>query len=117
MKGKHSFAFLDMETKDATLPATIKCNGNNYVSNGVSVCQSKEGLEQSIEFDTPVVWSPEAALRKQCRDIKYEILNGNRIIYEIPNRECVYIFTEKGGDFRQHRLNTIGYEEILIREL
>lgn len=117
IKGKHSFAFLDIETPDAKLPALIKCNGSAYNSNGVTVCQSREGLEQSIEFPGEVVFMPEKATRKECKEIIYKIQEKKKIIYNTPNRECTYIFIEVKEPHREHRLNTIGYEQILIREL
>jgi hypothetical protein len=116
LKGKHSFAFMDMETKDATLPAHIKCNGDSYDSKGVTICQSKDGLEQSVYFDVKIEWMPEKSIRKECQEIEYNIINEQRIFYKTPNRECVYYIHEKDGN-RTHRLNTIGYEELLIREL
>ena len=52
--GRHSWGFVDFETADATLPATLYCNGEVIESKGVSVCQAKKGLIQVVEFDHPV---------------------------------------------------------------
>ena len=117
INGKHTWAYMDMETLDATLPATLKCNGKTIKSNGVSICQSKEGLVQSIKFQNEVVFSPEASLRKKCREIDYKTEDNKEFIFKMPNRECTYNFISLRDSEKKHRLTTIGYEAILIREL
>lgn len=116
-KGKHDWALLDIETPDTKLPATIKCNGKTWQSNGVSICQSREGLLQSIIFNVKVVVSPEASVRQECRNIDIKSDDGKIYFYKIPNRVCVYNFMEILKPYREHRLNTIGYEEIRIKNL
>ena len=114
-KGKHSWAYIALETRDATLPATVKCNGREYKSNGVTLCQSSEGLKQSIYFDVPVYFMPEKHPNKICSSIKYKVVADKKIFYNIPNRECTYYIREKNAA-RSHRLITIGYEDLLLRE-
>lgn len=114
--GAHSWGFVDLETKDTVLPAKIKCNGEAYNSNGVTICQSKMGLLQAIEFDVEVVFSPEAQTIEFCKNIKFTTKDNKEFIYEIPRRECVYNFMEKNEPHREHRLTTIGFEQIIIRK-
>lgn len=116
LKGKHSFAYLDIDTDGYTLSATIHCNGQQYRSNGVTICQSKFGLEQSITFDVEVDFMPSANPYKNCKNLIYKTVNYKEFIYEIPARECGFVFIEKTST-KKHKLNTIGYEKILIREL
>ncbi len=113
LKGKHSWAFLDIETPDAKLPATIKCNGLTWKSNGVTICQGKAGLFQEIIFEVEVKFAPQFAKRKECQEIDFINKENKRFIYKLPNRECVFTFMSGKNEF--HRLNTIGYEMILIR--
>ena len=105
--GRNSWAFIDFETPDAKLPAIIKCDGHVYNSNGVSICQSRKGLIQSIEFDNEVVVLPEPG----C---EIETDSGKIFEYQINPGRCVYAFKQKNGDL-VHRLTTIGYEGVLIR--
>jgi hypothetical protein len=109
IKGRHSWAYIDYRTEKETLPATILCNGKNDRYIGASVCQSKEGLIQAVTFEKEVVTSPD----EDCP------ISANRGTYfEIPLKkaECVYIFRTIEKPRQDHRLTTLGYEEILIRE-
>lgn len=108
-KGRHSWAFLDFETPEATLPASIKCDGRVYQSRGVTVCQSRAGLEQEVIFPVPVRVLPDPA----CPMVSG--LADQVFRFPIVRDHCVYAFKEKTGK-RVHRLTTIGYEQILIRE-
>lgn len=110
--GRHSWAIIDFEDAETTLPAQMKCNGENYGSNGVTICQSKQGLLQQIQFPTPVVVTPTAACPLP------PAADGKTFLFPMPARECVFNFLEvvrPGTPARQHRLTTIGYESILIR--
>jgi hypothetical protein len=114
--GQHSWGFVDIETADTTLPAKIKCNGEAYNANGASICQSKMGLIQSIEFDTEVVFSPEAQKSEFCKSIEYTTKDNKEFIYKMPRRECAYNWMEKKNPHREHRLNTIGFESVIVRK-
>lgn len=115
--GKHSWAYILKDLPQPLLPAQILCNGQSWRSNGTTVCQSKEGLLQRISFDVEVVFSPEAAIRKECQEIDFENKDDKVFTYTMPNRECIYSFMEKKEPHKEHALATIGYEEILVREL
>ena len=108
-KGRHSWAFIDFETPEAKLPAVVSCNGSEYNSRGVTVCQSKKGLKQLITFPVEVKVNPPA----KCPLSKTE---GKIFKYNIPKGRCVFAFKEKNGT-RIHRLTTLDYEDILIRSL
>lgn len=108
-KGRHAWAMVDFETERFTLPATIKCNGATYASNGVTICQAKEGSIQYVEFSERVT---------PARQGKCGALNSNDdqiFQFKMPNRECTFLF--KGRSGKLHKLTTIGYEQLLIREL
>jgi len=110
-QGRHSWAMIDFEDTDATLPAQVLCNGENYHSNGVTVCQSKQGLIEQIAFPVEtVVKGSDACPMPQAPD-------GKTYQFKMPPRECVYAFTEVAplGKQRRHRLTTLGYSAILIR--
>lgn len=109
-KGRHSWAFIDFETKEAKLPAVVKCNGSTWNSRGVTVCQSKAGLLQEIDFPVEVIVNPDPGCpMERPADLK-------KYSFKISLRECVYNFMEKQAPHREHRLTTVGYESILIRE-
>lgn len=109
IKGRHSWALVDFEDEEDTLPAEIKCNGVDYSSNGVTVCQSKEYLLQQIIFEVPVVVSPTAACPMPDAPDK------KTFTFPIAPKECVYAFTEIAQPHRTHRLTTLGYAAILLR--
>ena len=104
---------MDFETPEAKLPAVVSCNGSEYNSRGVTVCQSKKGLTQLITFPVEVEVDPpgNCPLRKTPGKISGKIFK-----YKIPRGRCVFAFKEKAGE-RIHRLTTLGYEDILIRSL
>lgn len=106
--GRHSWAFIDFKTPGETLQADVQCNGDQYKSTGVSVCQSRKGLKQVITFPVVVQVKPAA----NCSLGKVE---GKVFKFNIAGGRCVYAFMEKGGARRVHRLTTLGYESILIR--
>lgn len=105
-KGRHSWGLIDFETPEAVLPATLFCNGKEIQSNGVSICQSRHGLVQGIQFPSVVKVSPNVGCELNTKEADY---------FEFPIRkgQCVYAFMDK--DRKIHRLTTIGYELIPIR--
>lgn len=109
-KGKHSWAFVDFETPEANLPAIVKCNGEKYESKGVTICQSRAGLFQRIEFPVEVVTAGSADCGKLIPK------EGGKVLeFALPKGRCVFAIGEKGGG-RIHRLTTLGYESILLRD-
>jgi len=110
-KGQHAWAMIDFETDEAKLPALLKCNGYGQTFNGVSICQSRFSLTQFIEFKTPVRVLPQ----KDC-PMSEPLNGGTRFEFPIVKGYCVYAFMETAPEKRVHRLTTIGYESILLRE-
>lgn len=106
-KGRHSWAFVDFETPEATLPARVLCNGTDRQSRGVSICQSREGLLERIAFDVPVEVSPDPGCPLPPS------IDKKLFEYPVNKGLCVYAFLARDGRF--HRLTTIGYEGIVIR--
>jgi hypothetical protein len=106
-KGRHSWGFVDFETPDAALPASVSCNGVTTKSKGVSICQARAGLIQSIRFASQVKVSPDAGCEIGATESDY-------FEFSIPKGQCVFAFMESTG--RIHRLTTLGYEQILIRK-
>lgn len=106
-KGRHSWGLIDFEGPDATLPATVFCNGKTIEANGVSVCQSRAGLIQGIIFPEKVFISPDP----QC-DLGQK--EGTHFKFPIKKGQCVYAFMDK--QFRVHRFTTLGYEMVPIRK-
>ena len=110
-KGRHSWGFIDFKTDAETLPAVVECNGYRVDSDGVSVCQALEGLAQRITFPVPVDTSAEATCGKM------ESEDGKAFEFPISKGRCVFAFRERDGARRIHRLTTLGYEKIMIREV
>lgn len=110
-KGRHAWGLIDFHSEKFQLPAKIKCNGKTYISEGTTICQSKEGLFQKIEFGEPILFSE----KSKCKPLPFD--EGMRVSeFNMPNRECTFIF--KGQESgKLHKLTTIGYEQIIIREL
>lgn len=108
-KGRHSWAIIDVRSEMTTLPATVNCNGSQYQSEGVTVCQSRAELIQSISFAVEVLTSPD----KGC-----DLPSERGMIFEFPIKKgkCSYAFIETKAPHREHRMTTFGYEKILIRE-
>ena len=109
IKGRHSWGLIDFEDDTATLPALVKCNGSEYNSRGVTVCQSQAGLLQEIEFANEA----QSVKPKADHCHKLEQLSKGVYRYKLPKGNCVYIF--KSGD-QYHRLTTYGWEEPILRE-
>lgn len=99
-KGKNYWALIDFSLEEK-LPAKINCNGKSYISSGVTICQSKAGLIQTIEFDKPV----KAVNQERCP--KMQKMRDNFFEYVIAKGKCLYLFSD-GKD--EHRLTTLGYD-------
>lgn len=109
-KGKHAWAMVDIESNTFTLPHRVKCNGQDYNSNGTTICQSKEGLIQEITFPEPVSFSDKAKCERLAQD-------GQEVIrFEMPNRECTYVVKGMRSG-RLAKVSLIGYERLLLRDL
>jgi hypothetical protein len=116
-KRRHGFGIAVFEHPDYKLKSNLFCNGYENEYDGVSVCQSREGLIQKIVFDEPVKLVKPingAADRKgDCPVIGEDY--QKEYTFKIPSRECWYGFIGKNSK-QVHQLLTVGYEEIIIRE-
>jgi len=101
VNGRHSWAFIDFKTSDATLKVGLHCNGEFMANVGVSICQSRQGLIQAIEFPVEVTVD---ACGIQGR--------GKRFEFKMPRGECVVVFFSED---KLHRLTLIGYDKIIVR--
>lgn len=105
--GKHAWALFDVQDRETLLPAEVTCNGETVQSNGVSLCQSRSGLVQRITFAEEVDFVP-----SKC---PIDAPKGRVLELKMPMGECVFAFKGKDSG-RIHRLTTVGYEGLLIRE-
>lgn len=109
-KGRHSWAIIEFEHDKMTLPALLSCNGSITNTRGVSICQSFDGSLQEISFSEEVI----VAKKNVCIELTSP---DNKVFrFKMPNRECTFRFVTKSGVPKWHRLVTIGYEKILVRE-
>ena len=105
-KGRHSWAFVDFETEEKPLNGRLYCNGQMALPQGVSVCQSRAGLLQAIEFaETVTVGKNRCGVSTDG--------TTNRVEMVMPKGECVVVFF--GSEGRRHRLTLIGYDQIIVR--
>ena len=105
-KGQHTWGYIDF-VDDETLPGIIGCDGESSAYIGVSVCQSKAGLIQKIEFLKKVDVYP----LESCEPPKFH--DGKLWTFKIARGKCGYVFSNPKGEI--HRLTTIGYDEVMIR--
>lgn len=109
--GQHSWAMLDFHGEES-LPAQYSCDGYFYSQIGVGICQSHQGLIQSIVFSSPVRIAA-GALSNNCRIP--EPADKMHWTFPLPNRECVIAFQEISAEHRIHRATLIGYEQPIVR--
>ena len=89
---------------DVNLPADLSCNGSLTHRVGVSICQAKAGLRQSIKFKaTAKVYGQDECDKPFTSDSK-------TFNYDINRGSCVFIF-QSGDKFHRHR--TFGYDDEL----
>lgn len=109
INGRNSSGLIDFEDGSTTLKAKILCGGETTHSNGVSICQQREGLLQKIKFKEVVVVKPDTgcALESGTRGMVFE--------FAIKRGLCIYTFMGVKPPHEVHRLLTYGYQEILLR--
>lgn len=119
---KHTTGLVVFENPAYKLEAMLYCNGYVTMHVGISVCQSRRGLIQKIEFKEPVaigdpVIGPSERSSKEPNCPKIDLSEDKKStkLFKIPGRECIYPFIGlKSGKI--HQFYTVGYEGILIRE-
>lgn len=99
-------AYIDFQTNDMKLTHHIECNGSSYDSFGVSVCQTKAGLEQRLTFLEEVIFSaPKSGL---CAN--FETTDNKQFMIKPSSGLCVYAFINKAKD-KIARVTMVGYDE------
>lgn len=116
-KQRHSWGILIFENERYQLPAKLYCNGYMEDYDGVSACQSREGLLQKVVFDEPVkLVKPVNGAADRKGDCPVIGKDGDKEFeFKIPNRECFYGFIGMNSK-KIHQMLTIGYEEIIVRD-
>lgn len=103
--GKGKFGQITFESPEYKVMATNYCNGVKSKNKGVSLCQTKKGLIQMIEFDEDLV------VKSTCPIMSY---NGKNIFkYEPESGDCIFLFM---GKDRLHKLVSYGYDEIIYED-
>lgn len=108
-QGRHSWGYIDFVTTAETLPATLRCNGEEIKGKTVTTCQSRFGLLQEIIFGEPVDVRPDKGCELPMPDDRMTF------VFPLAKKKCVYAFVTWANPKRIHRLVTLGYESILIR--
>lgn len=91
---------------DETLPASMDCNGTKWKFSGVSVCQTKSGLDQILRFDVPVKFEADPACKITQSNEKEFIIRG----------ELGFCYAEFSDGKIWHRLILLGYDQVLVRQ-
>jgi hypothetical protein len=111
-EGQHSWGYIEFEETGFKLDAGISCNGAaDYTSPGVSVCQTLENLYAEIWFAPEVVLSTKTLDRCKIDSPA----DKRHFTFQVKPKECIYDFMETKVPYRRHRLTTIGYEAVPIR--
>tara|TARA_R110000824_G_scaffold96013_3_gene230436 strand:+ start:2519 stop:3154 length:636 start_codon:yes stop_codon:yes gene_type:complete len=101
-EGSNAWALIEYKNdNDYTLEAEIRCNGDYNKSTGVSICQSQQGLRQSVKFlvDTKSYDQDECSAPYTYDNRTY--------YYNIERGDCIYLFKHKK---ELHRHRTYGYD-------
>ena len=106
-KGEHSWAMIDFR-REESLSGELGCNGNKSIAKGVSLCQSRKGLIQTIRFDEPV----DVEQSELCDEAQTE--DHLLWTFVISAEKCLYVFRNTKGD-EIHRLLSLGYDNVLMR--
>ncbi len=111
------FAVIDNPDK-FSVPARLLCNGQNSRTGlGTTICQSRTGLIQKIQFDNEMFVASCQSKAKTCPKIKQNDIHGNKTFtFRTPKHNCCYMFLERAaGKNGKHLLYTIGYDQSNIR--
>lgn len=104
VSGLAAWGYISFRTTE-NLPARTECNGTPWKFAGISVCQSRSGFEQAITFDRPVKFRANEFCKVEARsDRDFRVRAGKGF--------CRAVFSD-GKD--THRLDMLGYDEILVR--
>jgi hypothetical protein len=107
-KGRHSWGYVDFENEFYKIKASVLCNGRTLEANGVSICQARAGLTQIIKFPEVV----KSSAKNLCGLPAFE---GQRFEFKMPKGKCTLVF--KGASNEFFKINLLGYEGLVLREL
>lgn len=108
-RGRHGWAMMAIEHKDANLSAQTRCNGEIKMNGGTSFCQAKESLVQMISFDRPVM----TTFYGNC--VLKTPLDGKVWEYIMPRGKCILHFFDAKDERVEHIHYLFGYDSIPIR--
>jgi len=108
-RGRHGWGFVVFKEEKYQARAHLKCNGVNFEASGVSICQSKSGLIQEMNFVSPMVIVGSEKCEIKSSDKK-------RFRYRMPKGVCVFTLARIEKPHLKHLHYTIGYDESLLRE-
>lgn len=108
-KGRHGWASFAINSNRRVLSTHVKCNGRDYESSGVTFCQAKKGLIQSVEFDRQVIHTQVSGCMIQPSK------NNKHFEYLMPEGDCAIIFYDVNDEALSHKLILFGYDTIPIR--
>ena len=108
-RGRDSFATIAFASpKYKNKEPWVLCNGKYERSEqGTSICQSKKGLRQYIEFKETAFLAPR---EEAC--LKPEGWEGKKLVFDMVDRNCVRNFGDLKG--QKHRLILMPYDDIII---
>lgn len=92
---------------DEALPAKLDCNGERWSFAGYSVCQTKSGKTQLLQFSKPVV---DFETEEKCG---LETKDNQRFTLKPKTGLCRATFYD---GVNWHTLNLFGYEKVLVRQ-
>lgn len=105
---KNGFALIVFESPTYVKQAQLMCNGVVYTAHGVSICQSKVGLLQTISFDEDMIAHPDDGCPLS------ETKDKKSYTFKLVHGFCGYVFGSKNGF---HQMVTIGTEDKVLQEL
>lgn len=115
-EGKHGWGIIAFENEKFKMPSKVSCNGDVIDFNGVSICESRHGLLNKIEFDEEVIAAKPVngpvERDDECPSLPSK--DGKTFEFTMPKRECLYGFIGKKSK-QWHQFYTIGYEQLVVR--
>lgn len=102
IEGKNQWGLI-VRRGSENLYASMSCDGEFRLNEGISICQARRGLTQKIAFSEPVTgyWV------ERCGPLSDK--SGKEFTFAITRGACLYLFSD-GKE--EHRLVTFGYDEI-----
>ena len=103
-KEPYAFGTIVFQSKNYKLKSLLSCNGELKKTQGTSICQSKIGLNQLINFN-----GSKTSVKGSC-NIKR--INDSSFKYTMTKDYCLWVFK---NDLGFHRHYSFGYNQIILR--